>query len=80
VLQEATPPDVAASSPAMTVAVEFPRGDPGTPPHRHSGPAFGYVLEGEMLTSVPAGDQFVFAGQGEHRLTHVRNPLAGRDC
>ena len=23
--------------------------DPGTPPHRHIGPAFGYVLEGEML-------------------------------
>lgn len=33
----------------MTIAVEFPSGDPGTPPHRHSGPAFGYVLEGEML-------------------------------
>ena len=49
VLQEATPPDVAAGSHAMTIAVEFPPGDPGTPPHRHSGPAFGYVLEGEML-------------------------------
>jgi quercetin dioxygenase-like cupin family protein len=48
VLQEATPPDVAAGSRAMTIAVEFPPGDPGTPPHRHSGPAFGYVLEGEM--------------------------------
>ncbi len=23
-------------------------GDPGTPPHRHSGPAFGYVLEGAV--------------------------------
>nr|WP_258564175.1 cupin domain-containing protein [Streptomyces himalayensis] len=32
----------------MTVLVEFPPGDPGTPPHRHFGPAFGYVLEGEM--------------------------------
>lgn len=49
VLQEATPPDVAPGSHAMTIAVEFPPGDPGTPPHRHSGPAFGYVLEGEML-------------------------------
>jgi quercetin dioxygenase-like cupin family protein len=33
----------------MTVVVEYPPGDPGAPPHRHSGPAFGYVLEGEML-------------------------------
>ncbi|MEV4012531.1 cupin domain-containing protein [Nonomuraea angiospora] len=24
-------------------------GDPGAPPHRHPGPAFGVVLEGEML-------------------------------
>ena len=22
---------------------------PGTPPHRHSGPCFGYVLDGEMV-------------------------------
>ncbi|MFC7760238.1 cupin domain-containing protein [Catellatospora bangladeshensis] len=29
-----------------------PPGDPGTPPHRHSGPAFGYVIEGEMLLEV----------------------------
>jgi quercetin dioxygenase-like cupin family protein len=28
--------------------VEYPPGDPGAPPHRHPGPAFGYVLEGEM--------------------------------
>lgn len=49
VLQEAMPPNVVPGSHAMTVLVEFPPGDPGTPPHRHSGPAFGYVLEGEML-------------------------------
>jgi quercetin dioxygenase-like cupin family protein len=33
----------------MTALVEFPPGDPGTPPHRHSGPVFGYMLSGEML-------------------------------
>ncbi|MET4426748.1 MULTISPECIES: cupin domain-containing protein [unclassified Mycolicibacterium] len=49
VLQEAMPPAIPEGSHAMTVVVEFPPGDPGTPPHRHSGPAFGYVLEGEML-------------------------------
>ncbi|AKS35524.1 cupin domain-containing protein [Mycolicibacterium goodii] len=49
VLQEAQPPAVPDGAHAMTIFVEFPPGDPGTPPHRHSGPAFGYVLEGEML-------------------------------
>ncbi|MEV0129342.1 cupin domain-containing protein [Dactylosporangium sp. NPDC050688] len=49
VLQEASPPQPAEGAHAMTIVVEFPPGDPGSPPHRHSGPAFGYVLEGEML-------------------------------
>ncbi len=49
VVGEAAPPAVPDGAHAMTVVVEFPPGDPGTPPHRHSGPAFGYVLEGEML-------------------------------
>ncbi|GAA2269034.1 cupin [Streptomyces ruber] len=48
VLQEATPPAVPRDAHATTIRVDFPPGDPGTPPHRHSGPAFGYVLEGEM--------------------------------
>jgi quercetin dioxygenase-like cupin family protein len=33
----------------MTATVELPPGDAGTPPHRHSGPVFGYMLEGEMI-------------------------------
>ncbi|MBU8818380.1 cupin domain-containing protein [Mycolicibacterium goodii] len=49
VVQEAHPPSISDGAHAMTIVVEFPPGDPGTPPHRHSGPAFGYVLEGEML-------------------------------
>ncbi len=48
VLQEAQPPHIPDGAHAMTVVIEYPPGDPGTPPHRHSGPAFGYVLEGEM--------------------------------
>ena len=48
VLQEAMPPFIPEGAHAMTIRVEFPPGDPGTPPHRHVGPAFGYVLEGEM--------------------------------
>jgi quercetin dioxygenase-like cupin family protein len=49
VLQEAKPPFIPDGAEVMTVVIEFPPGDPGTPPHRHPGPAFGYVLEGEML-------------------------------
>jgi quercetin dioxygenase-like cupin family protein len=49
VLQEAKPPFFPEGAEVMTVLVQFPPGDPGTPPHRHPGPAFGYVLEGEML-------------------------------
>ncbi|MFI1469153.1 cupin domain-containing protein [Streptomyces wuyuanensis] len=49
VVQEAKPPSVPEGAHVMTLLVEFPPGDPGTPPHRHFGPAFGYVLEGEMV-------------------------------
>ena len=34
----------------MTVEITYPPDSAGAPPHRHpSGPAFGYMLEGEML-------------------------------
>ena len=29
--------------------VELPPGDPGTPPHRHSGPVFGYMPDGDVI-------------------------------
>src|SRR5258706_12446511 len=48
VVQEAEPPFIPAGAHAMAIVVEVPPGDPGTPPHRHAGPAFGYVLDGEM--------------------------------
>ncbi|WP_028926210.1 cupin domain-containing protein [Pseudonocardia acaciae] len=43
------PPFVPDGAEVMTMMVELPPGDPGTPPHRHSGPVFGYMLEGEMI-------------------------------
>ncbi len=49
VLQEATPSSIPEGAHAMTIVIEYPPGDPGTPPHRHAGPAFGYVLDGEMV-------------------------------
>lgn len=43
-----TPP-LPDPSEAMTLLVVLPPGSAGTPPHRHTGPAFGYVIEGEMV-------------------------------
>jgi quercetin dioxygenase-like cupin family protein len=43
------PPFIPGSAEVMTAMIEIPPGDPGTPPHRHSGPVFGYLLEGEMI-------------------------------
>lgn len=65
-LQEVEPPFVPEGFQVMTVVVEYPAGDPGAPPHRHSGPAFGYVVEGEMLfelegeppRAIKAGESF----------------------
>ena len=42
-------PRIAPNSAAMVATVTIPPGDPGSGPHRHSGPVFGYVLEGEIL-------------------------------
>lgn len=44
-----TPPFIPENAEAMTMTVELPPGDPGTPPHRHSGPVFGYVTEGTIV-------------------------------
>jgi quercetin dioxygenase-like cupin family protein len=49
VVQEVEPPFIPAGAHAMTIVVEWPPGNPGSPPHRHSGPCFGYVLAGEMV-------------------------------
>jgi quercetin dioxygenase-like cupin family protein len=50
VVQEVRPPFIAEGANAMTAVITYPPGSAGAPPHRHpSGPAFGYVLEGEVL-------------------------------
>ncbi|WP_163508958.1 cupin domain-containing protein [Fodinicola acaciae] len=43
------PPFLPDNGEVMTAIIELPPGDSGTPPHRHSGPVFGYLLEGELL-------------------------------
>jgi quercetin dioxygenase-like cupin family protein len=40
---------IAEGSGAMVATVTIPPADPGSGPHRHSGPVFGYVLQGEIL-------------------------------
>ena len=50
VLQEVRPPFIPENAHAMTVVIDYPPGSAGAPPHKHpGGPAFGYVIEGEML-------------------------------
>ncbi|GAA0835698.1 cupin domain-containing protein [Streptosporangium amethystogenes subsp. fukuiense] len=64
VLQEARPPFIPEDAHAMTVVIEYPPGDPGAPPHRHPGPAFGVVLEGEMLMELEGEpEQVIRAGE-----------------
>ncbi|GAB3989041.1 cupin domain-containing protein [Actinoallomurus acanthiterrae] len=40
---------IAAGAEARTIRITLAPGDPGAPPHRHPGPIFGYVTEGEIL-------------------------------
>ncbi|MEU5026654.1 cupin domain-containing protein [Streptomyces milbemycinicus] len=42
-------PRIPAGAEARTVRVTLAPGDPGAPPHRHPGPLFGYVTQGEIL-------------------------------
>ncbi|MVZ99138.1 cupin domain-containing protein [Actinomadura sp. LD22] len=58
-LMHEVPPFLPSGAEAMTATVELPPGDPGTPPHRHSGPVFGYLLEGEMIFELEGGPERV---------------------
>jgi quercetin dioxygenase-like cupin family protein len=67
VVQEVQPPFIPNNAHVMTVLITHPPGAPGYPPHRlPSGPAFGYMIDGEMLFEregqpphiVRAGDAF----------------------
>jgi quercetin dioxygenase-like cupin family protein len=48
-LLDQRPPSIPEEVTVMTATIELPPGDPGTPPHRHSGPVYGYMLSGEMV-------------------------------
>lgn len=51
-LLEVTPPQIPTGAHAMAQLVELPPADAGIAPHRHSGPVFGYVLEGRILFEI----------------------------
>jgi quercetin dioxygenase-like cupin family protein len=69
----------------MTVVVELAPGSSGTPPHRHSGPVVGYMLDGQMEFElegdrpyvITAGDAFSEPG-GDVIHYRAANHLA--DC
>ncbi|MFC9556771.1 cupin domain-containing protein [Rhodococcus sp. NPDC056960] len=77
----ATPPAIPEGSHAMTQLVELPPADPGLAPHRHSGPVFGYVLEGKIFfelegeepREIAAGEAFWEPG-GDVVHYQVSNP------
>jgi quercetin dioxygenase-like cupin family protein len=57
-------PAIAAGSYTMVATVTVPPGDPGSGPHRHSGPVFGFVLEGEILFELEGDEPYpVKAGE-----------------
>lgn len=63
-LQDASPFTVPDGASAMTVHVQWEPGDPGTPPHRHSGPAFGYVVKGAVRFEVEGEPERVIEAGG----------------
>ncbi|MFB6894663.1 cupin domain-containing protein [Kitasatospora sp. NPDC056327] len=63
-LQDASPITVPEGASAMTVLIEWEPGDPGTPPHRHSGPAFGYVVEGAVRFEIEGEPERVVGAGG----------------
>lgn len=63
-LLEVMPPGIPQGAHAMTQLIELPPADAGIDPHRHSGPVFGYVLEGRMLFELEGEEpREIVAGQ-----------------
>ena len=89
----ATLPEAAARIPAgaeaRTIRITLSPGDPGAPPHRHPGPLFGYVTQGEVLFELEgqpprvlkAGDALFEPGgdvihyQGANNLPDVQSQM-----
>lgn len=57
-------PVIAPGSAAMVATVAIPPGDPGSGPHRHSGPVFGYVMTGEILFELEGREPYAIKAGG----------------
>jgi quercetin dioxygenase-like cupin family protein len=58
-------PPLPEGAEAMTVLVTLPPGSEGSPPHRHPGPCYGYVVKGEIIFELEGEPQRVIkAGEG----------------
>ena len=81
VVDEAQPPFIPAAAEVKTVVAELPPGSAGFPPHRHSGPSFYYMLDGELkfeLEGEPprvirAGEAFWEPGGDVTHYTNANN-------
>lgn len=58
-LSHVMPPFIPEGADVMTATIELAPGDTGTPPHRHSGPVFGYMLDGEMIFELEGEPEYV---------------------
>jgi quercetin dioxygenase-like cupin family protein len=64
VLDEHPMTELPSAGHLMTVVVSVAPNNPGAPAHRHSGPVYGYVLEGEMVFELE-GDAPVIKRAGD---------------
>jgi quercetin dioxygenase-like cupin family protein len=63
----AAAPGTASPPHVMTVEIVLPPGSPGTAPHRHSGPVFGYMVEGAMVFELEGeAPRVIRAGEAFH--------------
>ena len=79
---------ITPDSGAMIATVTIPPGDPGSGPHRHSGPVFGYMIKGEMLFELEGQEPYVIKeGQGfwepgfdlvHYRASNLRNDIEAK--
>lgn len=58
-LLDLKPPFIPEGAEVMTLTNYLPPGDPGAAPHFHSGPVFGYLIEGEILFELEGEDPYV---------------------
>ena len=64
VLASVPNPPVPQDLEVKTVLITLPPGSKGSPPHFHPGPAFGYVIEGELVMELEGEPERVIkAGQ-----------------